>query len=245
MQLKDLKTFVRNRVNEINSLNSGFIWMHVLTSENPADSRGVNSHTLRLSSLWWEGPSSLKREKSEWPQLPSTTPFKLNLPNLKTKSASNELSRVLRSSRHSVLEFSANEVIKFNFKPACAPHFGGIWEAGIKSAKFHLKRIDGNFSLTFEELATLFTQIEAILNSRPSSPLSSEPTDLSPLTPGHFLLGRSLISVPSLSVTSSRTTRYKSTAASGCGNCSGRAVRGTDTLAAPIDSLGLPDTNQS
>ncbi|XP_041968065.1 uncharacterized protein LOC121725264 [Aricia agestis] len=50
--------------------------------------------------------------------------------------------------------------------------------------------------MTFEELTSLFAQVEAILNSRPISPLSSCPTDHAALTPGHFLLGRSLTSLP-------------------------------------------------
>ncbi|KAH0820338.1 hypothetical protein GEV33_002453 [Tenebrio molitor] len=36
------------------------------------------------------------------------------------------------------------------------------------------------------------TLIEACLNSRPITPLSSNPDDLSPLTPGHFLIGTAL-----------------------------------------------------
>lgn len=110
--------------------------------------------------------------------------------------ASREIGTFLKSNVNSVSEPLAEEGIRFKFSPAYSPNFGGLHEAAVKSAKYHLKRALGDFHFDFEELTTLLAQIEAILNSRPLSPLSSISHDLSPLTPGHFLIGRSMTSLP-------------------------------------------------
>lgn len=101
---------------------------------------------------------------------------------------------------HSFISQSASELadegIKFLFTPAYSPHFNGMAEAAVRSTKYHLRRILNSTHLTFEELSTCLTQIEAILNSRPLIPLSTDAHDLSVLTPAHFLIGRTLTSVP-------------------------------------------------
>jgi len=85
---------------------------------------------------------------------------------------------------------------QWKFNPPAAPHFGGIWEAAIKSAKLHLKKVIGIQTLTMEELTTLVVRVEGVLNSRPVLPVSNDPNDLSALTPGHFLIGQPILTVP-------------------------------------------------
>ncbi|XP_037807268.1 uncharacterized protein LOC119600793 [Lucilia sericata] len=86
--------------------------------------------------------------------------------------------------------------IQWHFIPPASPHFGGIWEAAVKSMKYHMKRIIGEHRLTFEEMTTLLTQIEAVLNSRPLHQLDSCPDSIETLTPGHFLIGRPMMEYP-------------------------------------------------
>lgn len=97
--------------------------------------------------------------------------------------------------------------ITFNFIPARSPHFGGLWEAGVKSFKHHFRRVFGLKSLRLDEMTTVITQIEAILNSRPLTPLSNDPKDLTALTPGHLLIGEPMFSIPEPDVTDTNVNR--------------------------------------
>ncbi|GFS50000.1 integrase catalytic domain-containing protein [Trichonephila clavipes] len=94
-----------------------------------------------------------------------------------------------------IMDFLSKEQIKWNFNPPSAPHFGGLWEAGVKSLKYHLKRVIGNSILSHEEFLTLVVQNEAVLNSRPICPLSNDPNGET-LTSAHFLVGSSLVAIP-------------------------------------------------
>lgn len=114
--------------------------------------------------------------------------------------ANAELNRIIKAlygNSENVIKDLQNEGTNINWKfiPPRSPHFGGIWEAHIKSVKRHLIRVSGDMIYTFEEFVTLLTQIEGVINSRPLCPLSSNPSDLNPLTPAHFLIGRTIMNV--------------------------------------------------
>ncbi|XP_036327168.1 uncharacterized protein LOC118739768 [Rhagoletis pomonella] len=88
--------------------------------------------------------------------------------------------------------------IQWHFNPPHSPNFGGLWEANVKSIKYHLKCTVGASKLTYEQLTTVLVRIESCLNSRPLCPLTSDPDDLFVLTPGHFRIGDALLSTPQI-----------------------------------------------
>ena len=51
----------------------------------------------------------------------------------------------------------SNQGIQWKLIPEQSPHFGSLWEAAIKSYKFHLKRINGDVKVSFEELTMITT----------------------------------------------------------------------------------------
>ncbi|KXJ67786.1 hypothetical protein RP20_CCG012411 [Aedes albopictus] len=133
------------------------------------------------------------------------------------KGAHHELNELFRQfqNQHTVEEiqqFCQMREMEWHFIPPDAPEFGGLWESSVKSAKTHLKRIVGNSKLTFEELATVLTEIEAVLNSRPLFAISNDPADPKVITPAHYLIGRPLVAPaePSLEdIKASRLDRWQ------------------------------------
>eukprot|EP00112_Aurelia_sp_Birch-Aquarium-sp1_P018471 Seg441.3 transcript_id=Seg441.3/GoldUCD/mRNA.D3Y31 product="hypothetical protein" protein_id=Seg441.3/GoldUCD/D3Y31 len=73
---------------------------------------------------------------------------------------------------------------------------GSAWERLVRSAKTALKAILKGRLVDDFSLATIFTEAEGIMNSRPLTATSDDINDLEALTPNHFLLGRASPNLP-------------------------------------------------
>lgn len=105
---------------------------------------------------------------------------------------STELKTAIKSLDHQkIAKFATSCHFTWKFNPAGAPHMGGAWERLVKSSKEVLSSLmnEQQKSLTDQQLHTLLTEVERILNSRPLTHLSDDIDDLEPLTPNHILLG--------------------------------------------------------
>lgn len=83
--------------------------------------------------------------------------------------------------------------VTWKFITPAASHQGGLWESAVKSMKYHLRRVVGDQILSMVGMQTYLAQISAVLNSRPMTAMTQDPTDLDYLTPAHFLIGESIM----------------------------------------------------
>nr|XP_031836775.1 uncharacterized protein LOC116428802 [Nomia melanderi] len=120
-----------------------------------------------------------------------------------------ELTAFVNSEEHKgkLKRYLTDEGVNWSFSPPRSPHFGGLWEVAVKAFKKHLKGTIGEALFTYEQLNSIIIEIEAILNSRPLTPLSSDPNDYIALTPAHFLIGDSLQTLPEYEWTDVHTNR--------------------------------------
>ena len=122
-------------------------------------------------------------------------PSRMVSDNASTFTASpDELKELFQSP--SLKDAFTNRGVVWQFIPKRAPWFGGFWERLIGLTKNSLKNILGRSFITLPELQTIVVEIEAILNDRPLTYLSSEVQDDTPLTPSHLLYGRRITSLP-------------------------------------------------
>ena len=87
--------------------------------------------------------------------------------------------------------------LEWRFNPPSASHFGGAWERMIRTVRKVLSGLlsEHSIRLDSESLHTFLCEVEAIINSRPITAVSSDATDPEPLTPNHILTGKTYVAL--------------------------------------------------
>ncbi|XP_065679042.1 uncharacterized protein LOC124814938 [Hydra vulgaris] len=94
--------------------------------------------------------------------------------------------------------FAANHSIKWKFNAPSAPWWGGMFERLLRMTKRCLKKALKNSKSSYEEVRTLLSEIEMVLNNRPFTYLYNNQGDEA-LTPNQLVFGHKLKLESSLS----------------------------------------------
>lgn len=109
-----------------------------------------------------------------------------------------EVMELLRSTttNDAIVNFSTVRDLRWHQIPPRAPHFGGLWESAVRRMKVLLRKLSPH-PLTYDELYTILTEAESILNSTPLTDVNADDVlEDTILTPGHFLIGRPMKALP-------------------------------------------------
>ena len=117
------------------------------------------------------------------------TPRLINSDNAMTFKAADQLLKKL-ANNHTFEDFLQYRRIKWKFNLPLSPWWGGYFERMVGCVKRCLRKVLGNSRLTYDELSTVFTEVENTLNSRPLTYLYDELGEA--LTPSHLLYGHRL-----------------------------------------------------
>ena len=73
-----------------------------------------------------------------------------------------------------IQQYLSGADIEWVFNIEKAPWWGGIFERMVRSTKRCLKKMIGRAQLSYDEILTAVTEVEAIINSRPLSYVSTD-----------------------------------------------------------------------
>ncbi|KAL9955907.1 hypothetical protein ACROYT_G037306 [Oculina patagonica] len=86
---------------------------------------------------------------------------------------------------------------KHAFTNLTAPWWGGYWERLVRSVKSPIQKTIGRSTLTYDELSTLLTEIEGLINARPLTYVYDDEDSISyHLTPSDLIYGRRVTTTP-------------------------------------------------
>ncbi|XP_048582060.1 uncharacterized protein LOC125561765 [Nematostella vectensis] len=141
------------------------------------------------------GPFMVKRARSE---VKRGAPEEIRSDNgTNFTGAERELKVAIAEWNHKTIhEFLLQRDVRWIYNPPAASHMGGVWERNIRTVRKVLAALLKQQVLDDEGLATLFAEVEAIVNGRPLTGVSDDPQDMEALTPNHLLLMRAGSSLP-------------------------------------------------
>ena len=84
-------------------------------------------------------------------------------------------------------QYVSESGVKWQFTTALAPWQGGYYERLVGLVKRSLRKSIGQKCLVLEQLITILTEVEAIINTRPLNYVYDEFDSGFTLTPAHFL----------------------------------------------------------
>lgn len=111
--------------------------------------------------------------------------------------ANDELNRLMATD--DVNHHLGSNNIVFKHIPVKAAWMGGFYERFIGVCKSHLRKVVGKALLGYDELQTLIKEVQAVVNDRPITSLSSDINDPKPLTPSMLLGGHRITPLPTSS----------------------------------------------
>ena len=83
--------------------------------------------------------------------------------------------------------------ISWKFIVAVSPLWGGFWVRFVQSVKRSLRKILFRSTVNYEELVTIVTEIEGIINYRPLTYIYNDNAE-EVVTPSHLIYGHRLLS---------------------------------------------------
>ena len=103
-------------------------------------------------------------------------------------SAASEIQSICKDDQ--VHNYLTSRNIQWTFIPKRAPWFGGFYERLVGVTKTALKKVLTHQLATLDELVTLVTEVEAVINDRPLTYTTTDLEEPIPLTPSMLLYGR-------------------------------------------------------